>query len=174
MIGRQGIEKTYESKLRGKKGLQFFQKDRFNRIIGSFEQGTYDTRPEVAENITLTIDAKLQTYGASLMQNKRGGIVAIEPATGEVLALVTAPSYNPNQLLGSARSKNFRTLLNDSLAKPLFDRALQAEYSPGSPFKTLNALIALQENVITPQTVFICNHVHYYAKGAFMKCHCPM
>lgn len=174
MIGRQGIEKTYESKLRGKKGLQFFQKDRFNRIIGSFEQGTYDTRPEVAENITLTIDAKLQTYGASLMQNKRGGIVAIEPATGEVLALVTAPSYNPNQLLGSARSKNFRTLLNDSLAKPLFDRALQAEYSPGSPFKTLNALIALQENVITPQTVFTCNHGHYYAKGAFMKCHCPM
>ena len=173
MIGRQGIEKTYESKLRGKKGEQFFQKDRFNRIIGSYEEGLYDTKPEIAENITLTLDAKLQTYGASLMQNKRGGIVAIEPSSGEVLALVTAPSYNPNLLLGSARSKNFRDLVNDTLAKPLFDRGLQAEYSPGSPFKTLNALIALQENVITPNTVYTCNHGHYYARGAFMKCHCP-
>ena len=173
MIGRQGIEKTYESKLRGKKGEQFFQKYRFNRIIGSYEEGLYDTKPEIAENITLTLDAKLQTYGASLMQNKRGGIVAIEPSSGEVLALVTAPSYNPNLLLGSARSKNFRDLVNDTLAKPLFDRGLQAEYSPGSPFKTLNALIALQENVITPNTVYTCNHGHYYARGAFMKCHCP-
>ena len=173
MIGRQGIEKTYESKLRGKKGEQFFQKDRFNRIIGSYEEGLYDSKPEIAENITLTLDAKLQTYGASLMQNKRGGIVAIEPSSGEVLALVTAPSYNPNLLLGSARSKNFRDLVNDTLAKPLFDRGLQAEYSPGSPFKTLNALIALQENVITPNTVYTCNHGHYYARGAFMKCHCP-
>ncbi|MDG1763105.1 MAG: penicillin-binding protein 2 [Flavobacteriaceae bacterium] len=173
MIGRQGIEKTYESKLRGIKGEQFFQKDRFNRIIGSYEEGLYDTKPEIAENITLTLDAKLQTYGASLMQNKRGGIVAIEPSSGEVLALVTAPSYNPNLLLGSARSKNFRDLVNDTLAKPLFDRGLQAEYSPGSPFKTLNALIALQENVITPNTVYTCNHGHYYARGAFMKCHCP-
>mgnify|MGYP001157967053 CR=1 FL=1 len=174
MIGRQGIEKTYESKLRGKKGFQFFQKDRFNRIIGSYENGAYDSKPAVAENITLTIDAQLQTYGASLMQNKRGGIVAIEPSTGEVLALVTAPSYNPNLLLGSARSENFRTMVNDTLAKPLFDRGLQAEYSPGSPFKTLNALIALQENVITPQTSFSCNQGHYYAKGAFMKCHCKI
>ena len=174
MIGRQGIEKAYEDLLRGRKGFQFFQKDRFNRIIGSYEEGSFDTPPEAANNLTLTIDAELQSYGASLMQNKRGGIVAIEPSSGEVLALVTAPSYDPNLLLGSGRSENFRALVNDTLAKPLFDRGLQAEYSPGSPFKTLNALIALQENVISPSTQFSCNHGHFYARGAFMKCHCPI
>ena len=174
MIGRQGIEKTYESELRGKKGFRFFQKDRFNRIIGPYEEGSFDTKAEAAKNLNLTIDAQLQAYGAELMQNKRGGIVAIEPATGEVLALVTAPSYDPNVLLGSDRSKNFRKLVKDTIAKPLFDRGLQAEYAPGSPFKTLNALIALQENVITPKTLFSCNQGHYYARGAFMKCHCPI
>jgi len=174
MIGRQGIEKAYEDVLRGRKGFQFFQKDRFNRIIGSYEEGSFDTTPEAANNLTLTIDAELQSYGASLMQNKRGGIVAIEPSSGEVLALVTAPSYDPNLLLGSGRSENFRALVNDTLAKPLFDRGLQAEYSPGSPFKTLNALIALQENVISPSTQFSCNQGHFYARGAFMKCHCPI
>ena len=173
MIGRQGIEKAYEDELRGKKGFQFFQKDRFNRIIGSYEEGSFDTAPEAPNNLTLTIDAELQSYGASLMQNKRGGIVAIEPSSGEVLALVTAPSYDPNLLLGSGRSENFRALVYDTLSKPLFDRGLQAEYSPGSPFKTLNALIALQENVISPSTQFFCNQGHFYAKGAFMKCHCP-
>lgn len=174
MIGRQGIEKAYEDVLRGRKGFQFFQKDRFNRIIGSYEEGSFDTAPEAANNLTLTIDSELQSYGASLMKNKRGGIVAIEPSSGEVLALVTAPSYDPNLLLGSGRSENFRALVNDTLAKPLFDRGLQAEYSPGSPFKTLNALIALQENVISPSTQFSCNQGHFYARGAFMKCHCPI
>ena len=174
MIGRQGIEKAYEDELRGKKGFQFFQKDRFNRIIGSYEEGSFDTAPEAPNNLTLTIDAELQSYGASLMQNKRGGIVAIEPSSGEVLALVTAPSYDPNLLLGSGRSENFRALVYDTVSKPLFDRGLQAEYSPGSPFKTLNALIALQENVISPSTQFSCNQGHFYARGAFMKCHCPI
>jgi penicillin-binding protein 2 len=174
MIGRQGIEKAYEDLLRGKKGFKFFQKDRFNRIIGSYEDGSFDTAPGAPSNLTLTIDAVLQSYGASLMQNKRGGIVAIEPSSGEVLALVTAPSYDPNLLLGSRRSENFRALVNDSVSKPLFDRGLQAEYSPGSPFKTLNALIALQENVISPSTQFSCNQGHFYARGAFMKCHCPI
>lgn len=174
MIGRHGIEKAYEDVLRGKKGFQFFQKDRFNRIIGSYEEGSFDTAPEAPNNLTLTIDAELQSYGASLMQNKRGGIVAIEPSSGEVLALVTAPSYDPNLLLGSGRSENFRALVYDTVSKPLFDRGLQAEYSPGSPFKTLNALIALQENVISPYTQFSCNQGHFYAKGAFMKCHCPI
>ncbi len=174
MIGRQGIEKAYEDVLRGKKGFQFFQKDRFNRIIGSYEEGSFDTAPEAPNNLTLTIDAELQSYGASLMQNKRGGIVAIEPSSGEVLALVTAPSYDPNLLLGSGRSENFRALVYDTVSKPLFDRGLQAEYAPGSPFKTLNALIALQENVISPSTQFSCNQGHFYARGAFMKCHCPI
>jgi len=172
MIGRQGIEKTYENSLRGKKGTTFYQKDRFNRIIGPYEEGAFDTKPKSSENLTLTIDALLQQYGESLLKNKRGGIVAIEPSTGEVLALVTAPSYDPNSLIGRQRSKNFSVLVNDTIAKPLFDRGLQAEYSPGSPFKTLNALIGLQEKVITPETRFRCNEGHYYAKNAFMKCHC--
>ena len=106
------------------------------------------------------------------MQNKRGGIVAIEPATGEVLALVNAPSYDPSILVGRQRTRNYRKLANDTLAKPLFDRGLLAQYPPGSPFKTLNALIALQEEVITPKTKFRCNKGHYYARGAFMECHC--
>ena len=171
MIGRQGIEKTYEKNLRGKKGMKIFQKDRFNRIIGPYEGGNYDIAPKSAENLTLTLDSDLQSYGESLMQNKRGGIVAIEPKSGDVLALVTAPNYNPNILIGRDRSKFFNKLVTDTISKPLFDRSLQAEYSPGSPFKILNALIGLQENVITPETVFSCNKGHYYAKGAFMKCH---
>ena len=173
MIGRQGIEKTYEKKLRGRKGIEFFQKDRFNRIIGPYDEGKFDLVPKAPENLTLTIDAILQGYGESLMINKRGGIVAIEPQSGEVLALVTAPSYNPNILVGRNRSKHFNKLVKDTIAKPLFDRSLQAEYSPGSPFKTLNALIGLQEKVITSETVFECNKGHYYAKGAFMGCHNP-
>ena len=108
------------------------------------------------------------------MVNKRGGIVALEPESGEVLALITAPSYNPNLLIGRDRSKFFRKLVQDTISKPLFDRSLQAEYSPGSPFKTLNALIGLQEKVITSETLFSCNRGHYYARGAFMKCQCEI
>ena len=171
LIGRQGIEKSYEKILRGKKAVKYFQKDRFNRIIGPYKNGIYDTDVEIPKNITLTIDSELQNYGEKLMQNKRGGIVAIEPDSGEVLALITAPSYDSNLLIGRDRSKNFKTLLNDTINKPLFDRGLQAEYSPGSPFKTLNALIGLQENIINNDTKFKCNEGHYYAPGAFMACH---
>tara|TARA_Y100001970_G_scaffold46536_2_gene58588 strand:- start:28392 stop:30257 length:1866 start_codon:yes stop_codon:yes gene_type:complete len=171
LIGRQGIEKSYEKILRGKKGVKYFQKDRFNRIIGPYKNGIYDTDVEIPKNITLTIDSELQNYGEKLMQNKRGGIVAIEPDSGEVLALITAPSYDSNLLIGRDRSKNFKTLLNDTINKPLFDRGLQAEYSPGSPFKTLNALIGLQENIINNNTKFKCDEGHYYAPGAFMACH---
>ena len=149
IIGRQGVEKSYEKHLRGVKGKRFLQKDRFNRILGTYKEGIYDVAPTPAKNITLTLDAQLQAYGEKLMQNKRGGIVAIEPATGEVLALVNAPSYDPSILVGRKRSYNYRKLANDTLAKPLFDRGLLAQYPPGSPFKTLNALIALQEE---------CNH----------------
>ena len=171
LIGRQGIEKSYEKTLRGKKAVKYFQKDRFNRIIGPYKNGIYDTDVEIPKNITLTIDSELQNYGEKLMQNKRGGIVAIEPDSGEVLALITAPSYDSNLLIGRDRSKNFKTLLNDTINKPLFDRGLQAEYSPGSPFKTLNALIGLQENIINNNTKFKCDEGHYYAPGAFMACH---
>ena len=172
LIGRQGIEKSYENELRGEKGKRFLQKDRFNRIIGEYKNKTFDVEPIVAKDINLTLDATLQEYGEYLMQNKRGGIVAIEPSTGEILALVSAPSYDPNLLVGRNRSKNYRKLAQDTLAKPLFDRGLQALYPPGSPFKILNALIALQEGVISPKTQFKCNKGHFYARGAFMECHC--
>ena len=174
LIGRQGIEKYYENILRGKKGKKFFQKDRFNRIIGSYKNGKYDLLPETANNLKLTIDLELQKYGESLFKNKRGGIVAIEPKTGEILALITAPNYNPNILLGRDRSKNYRKLAKDTISKPLFDRGLQAQYSPGSPFKVLNALIGLQEGVINKNHSYICNKGHFYAKGAFMECHCKV
>ena len=170
--GRQGIEKYYEDRLRGVKGKKFFQKDRFNRIIGSYEGGIYDIPSKGAQNLILTIDLKLQQYGEKLLKNKRGGIVAIEPKTGEVLSLVSAPSYDPNLLVGRSRSKNYRILASDSISKPLFDRGLQAQYAPGSPFKTLNALIALQEGVINSNTTYKCDHGHFYAKGMFMDCHC--
>ena len=171
LIGRQGIEKYYENILRGVKGKSFFQKDRFNRIIGSYQNGKYDIAPKASSNIRLTIDLDLQSYGESLFKNKRGGIVAIEPKTGEVLALITAPSYDPNILLGRKRSINYNRLATDTISKPLFDRGLQAQYSPGSPFKVLNALIGLQEGVINKNDVYTCNKGHFYAKGAFMECH---
>ena len=107
---------------------------------------------EGSQNLYLTIERELQQYGEELFQNKRGGIVAIEPKTGEVLALVSAPSYDPNILVGRKRSKNFRKLVLDTIGKPLFDRGLQAQYAPGSPFKALNALVALQEKVIDTET----------------------
>ena len=174
LIGRQGIEKYYEHFLRGKKGKKFYQKDRFNRIIGSYEEGKYDVATEGAQNLVLTIDKQLQQYGEELFQNKRGGIVAIEPKSGDVLSLVTAPSYDPNILVGRKRSKNFRKMILDTLAKPLFDRGLQAQYAPGSPFKTLNALIALQEGVIDANTKYLCKKGHFYARGMFMECHCSL
>ena len=174
LIGRQGIEKYYEKYLRGIKGKEFLQKDKFNRIIGSYEGGSFDVPPIQANDIILTLDETLQEYGEYLMQNKRGGIVALEPSSGEILALVSAPNYDPAILVGRKRSANYRELSLDTLAKPLFDRGLQAQYAPGSPFKVLNALIALQEDVLNPKTQFRCNKGHFYARGAFMECHCPL
>lgn len=174
LIGRQGIEKYYEKYLRGKKGKAFYQKDKFNRIIGDFEAGSKNIKINQAQDLQLTIDIELQEYGEALLKNKRGGIVAIEPQTGELLALVTAPSFSPDLLVGRKRSKNFKQLVRDTIAKPLFDRGLQAQYAPGSPFKTLNALIALQENVLDPSATVTCNRGHFYARGAFMECKCPI
>ncbi|CAM3594397.1 penicillin-binding protein 2 [Flavobacterium gelidilacus] len=171
LIGVQGVEQEYEEILRGVKGVKYFQKDRFNRIIGSYKDGKYDTIPIQGRDLTLTIDAELQKYGEELMINKRGGIVAIEPKTGEILALISAPSYDPALLVGKDRSKNYTMLYYDSIAKPLYDRSLLAEYPPGSPFKILTGLIGLQEEVIDENTGFICRHGFSYGRGAFMKCH---
>ncbi len=171
MIGKQGIEKYYEDELKGIKGKKYFQKDRFNRVIGPFNNSLSDVSPSKAKNITLTIDINLQEYAESLLQNKRGGVVAIEPSTGEILTLVSSPTYRSEQFIGENRTENFNKLLNDSINKPLFDRSLQAQYSPGSPMKILNALIGLQEGVINENTTFTCNAGHYYARNAFMGCH---
>ena len=172
LIGRQGVEESYEDLLRGVKGVKYFQKDKYNREIGSYKDGKYDTIAVQGEDINLTIDAELQKYGEELMINKRGGIVAIEPRTGEILALVTAPSYDPGILVGRQRSKNYTELYRDSIAKPLYDRGLLAEYPPGSPFKILTGLVALQEGVIDENTTVFCNRGFSYARGRFMGCHC--
>jgi penicillin-binding protein 2 len=172
LIGKQGVEESYEEILRGIKGVKYFQKDKYNREIGSFKEGKYDTIAVQGEDINLTIDAELQKYGSELMINKRGGIVAIEPKTGEILALITAPSYDPAILVGRQRSKNYTLLYRDSIANPLYDRALLAEYSPGSPFKIMTGLVGLQEGVVDEQTTFLCNHGFAYAPGRFQRCHC--
>lgn len=171
LIGKQGIEQEYEEVLRGIKGVKYYQKDRFNRTIGSYKNGKYDTIAIQGKDLTLTIDAELQKYGEELMIHKRGGIVAIEPKTGEILALISAPTYDPALLVGKDRSKNYTLLYYDSIAKPLYDRSLMAEYPPGSPFKILTGLIGLQEEVIDEETSFVCHHGFSYGRGAFMKCH---
>ena len=171
MIGRQGLEKSYEKILRGKKGVKYFQKDKFNRIISKYKNGIYDSLMTPAKNIDVTLDIELQIYGDSLMKNKFGSIIAIEPKSGEILALVNSPGYDPNLLVGRDRSVNYNNLNLDSIGKPLFERGLQGQYPPGSTFKIINALIGLQENVIQEETLFRCNGGHFYAKNAFMKCH---
>jgi penicillin-binding protein 2 len=171
LIGRQGVEESYEEVLRGIKGVKYIQKDKYNRDIGSYKEGRYDTIAQQGKDINLSIDAELQKYGEELMINKRGGIVAIDPKSGEILALVTAPSYDPAILVGRQRSRNYTMLYHDSIAKPLYDRGLLAEYTPGSPFKILTGLVALQEGVIDEETSFVCHHGFSYARGRFMKCH---
>lgn len=174
LIGTAGVEKTYEDVLRGTKGVIHIQRDRFNKEIGPYKNGKYDTLPILGKDITLTIDSKLQQYGEALMINKRGGIVALEPSTGEILALVSMPTYNPNLMVGRERSKNFTKLYLDTISRPLLDRGLQAQYPPGSPFKVITALVALQENVINTTTTIKCFGGYKYGSGekAFMKCHC--
>lgn len=172
--GKDGIERQYENILRGRKGKKYLHRNRFNKVTGSFKDGTYDTLPENGKDLILTLDIDLQVYAQKLMKGKRGGIVAIEPSTGEILALVTAPSYDPNMLVGRKRSKNSVLLFNDTIRKPSYDRGLLAAYAPGSPFKMMNALIGLQENVINQQSAFKCygGYRYGYRKDEFMKCHC--
>ncbi len=171
-IGKQGVEESYEKTLRGIKGVKYIQKDKYNREIGSYKEGRFDTIAVQGKDIRLSIDLELQKYGEELMINKRGGIVAIEPATGEILSLITAPSYDPAILVGRKRSKNYTLLYRDSIAKPLYDRGLLAEYPPGSPFKIMTGLVGLQEKVINLSTTFTCNHGFSYASGRFQGCHC--
>lgn len=166
--GDLGVEKSYEKQLRGVKGVNIFMKDVHGRIKGPYENGIHDQEPVSGHNLTLGIDWDLQEYGERLMQGKSGAIVAIEPKTGEVLALVTSPNYDPSLLLGRERGKNYAKLVKDP-TKPLFNRAIQAAYPPGSTFKPTQGLIFLQEKVITPHTSYPC--AHGYVNGLRVRCH---
>ena len=164
-IGKSGIEESYEKVLRGKRGVKIFLVDVYSRIKGSFAGGKKDTLAVQGTNIVSSLDLELQEYGEQLMKNKRGSIVAIEPKTGEVLTLVSTPNYDPALLVGRVRSDNYSILFADTL-KPLFNRALMAYYPPGSTFKPINGLIALQEGVISPTTLFGCSNGYL-----FVACH---
>ncbi len=167
--GVSGIEYTYEEYLRGEKGRKYKLIDVHGREQGSYKDGRFDTDAELGRNITITIDADLQEYGELLMRNYKGSIVAIEPKTGEVLVFVSAPTYNPSLLVGRQREANYNILKEDTL-KPLFNHAIQALYPPGSTFKPVNALIALQENSVTAKTTYYCD-LGYYARGVTVACH---
>lgn len=168
-VGISGIEQTYENELRGKKGVKYMLVDVHGREKGAFREGRHDTAAIAGKNITLSLDIELQQYGELLMKNKIGSIVAIEPASGEILALVSAPNYDPSLLIGRDRSANFPILLTDSL-KPLLNRAIQSAYPPGSTFKTINALIGLQEETLKPYSTHEC-FMGYFARGLSVGCH---
>jgi penicillin-binding protein 2 len=168
-IGISGLEQEYEEALRGKRGVEIVMVDVFNREKGEFADGAFDSTAVSGNNLQLTIDAQLQAYGEELMQNKKGSIVAIDPQSGEVLAFVSSPYYDPNLLVGRKRSKNY-TLLSQDTLNPLFNRAIMAKYPPGSTFKSINALIGLQEGVLKTNTYYSCNHGYYFA-GRKMGCH---
>ncbi|MBS1938013.1 MAG: penicillin-binding protein 2 [Bacteroidetes bacterium] len=156
MIGVGGLESFYERDLRGKRGVKYVVVDVHNNIQGSYKNGQYDTLAFAGKNLYTSIDLKVQELGERLMQHKKGSIVALDPRTGEILALVSSPGYDPELLVGRVRNTNYRLLQQDPL-RPLFDRALQAQYPPGSIFKLAQAAIALQEGVINLNTGFACN-----------------
>ncbi|MBP5497888.1 MAG: penicillin-binding protein 2 [Muribaculaceae bacterium] len=153
--GDLGVEKSYETFLRGTKGNEILIRDALGKIKGRYNEGRDDNAPIAGSDLRLSIDIGLQEYGERLMQNKIGAIVAIEPSTGEILALVSSPSYDPSLLIGKERGKNYRMLVNDK-RKPLFDRAIMAAYPPGSTFKPTQGLIFMQEGIITPSTAYPC------------------
>ena len=154
-IGISGIERAYEKELRGIKGLKIRMVDVFNRDVGSFENGRYDTSAVMGGDLYTGIDADLQEYGEKLMANKRGSIVAIDPATGEILCFLSSPGYDPNLLVGRVRGKNYGILNNDPI-KPLLNRAIMGQYPPGSTFKMANDMVGLQMGVITKNTRYSC------------------
>ena len=168
-IGTQGIEASYEETLRGHKGTEMLLRDAHGRIQGKYREGALDTLPTRGKDITLGLDIELQQLGERLMKNKIGSIVAIEPQTGEILCMVSAPSYDPGLLTGRARGVNHKTLSKDK-RKPLLNRAIMGTYPPGSTFKISQALTFLQEGIITPQTAFAC-HKGFVMKGFKLGCH---
>ena len=155
-IGKSGLEKSYEEQLRGIKGKKIIHRDVHSREIGPYRNGALDTLPIEGSNLYTTLDANLQAYAEELMANKRGCVVAIEPSTGEILAMVSAPTYDPNLLVGRIRGENYK-MLNSDLAKPMLNRCLMGQYPPGSIFKVAQSMVALDLGVITPNSGFACD-----------------
>ncbi len=169
-IGAGGLESKYEDRLRGKKGYTFLLKDNLGRIVGSYLDGKIDTIPTSGDDLISSISADLQAYGEKLMQNKTGSVVAIEPHSGEILAMISAPTYDPNDLtMTQDRGPVFSRLLTDPL-KPFFDRTVMAKYPPGSIFKTVVTLAGLEEGTLNPNRGQSCNGGYFYA-GRLYKCH---
>ena len=168
-IGKLGVERSYEKQLRGEKGVQILLRDAHGRVQGHYQNGKYDRRPVPGKNLTLSIDIDLQALGERLMEGKIGSIVAIEPSTGEVLCMVSSPTYDPRILTGRRRGKN-HLALQRNVWKPLLNRSIMGQYPPGSTFKTSQALTFLTEGIITPQTAFSCPHGFSF-KGLHVGCH---
>ena len=167
--GDLGVEKSYERYLRGQKGVEILIRDARGRIQGRYEDGAHDIEPVSGRDLRLSLDIKLQEYAESLMVGKRGAVVAIEPATGEILCLASSPGYDPRLLVGRERGNNYKRLLDDE-SWPLFDRAIMASYPPGSTFKPTQGLIFLQEGIIDLNTPYPC-HGGYINGGLRVGCH---
>lgn len=169
-IGRAGLEKTYEKVLMGQRGIEFWKRDNKNRLTDPLEDGNFDTAAIAGKNMYTAIDIELQALGEKLMENKLGSIVAVDPKTGGILAMVSSPTYKPKLLTGAERKKHYAELLL-SPARPLFNRSVSATYSPGSTFKTLQALVGLHEGVITTETTVSCSGAFYgCGSGKPMRC----
>ncbi len=169
-IGKLGVERSYEQQLRGEKGMQILLRDAHGRVQGRYQNGRFDRRPVAGKNLTLSLDADLQALGERLMEGKIGSIVAIEPRTGEVLCMVSSPSYDPRMMVGRQRSRSHR-LLSQNVWKPLLNRSIMGQYPPGSTFKTTQGLTFITEGIIHPtQTAYPCQHGFNY-KGLHVGCH---
>jgi penicillin-binding protein 2 len=168
-IGKLGVERSYEKQLRGEKGVQILLRDAHGRIQGKYQEGKFDHRPKAGKDLTLGIDINLQALGERLLEGKIGAIVAIDPQTGEVLCLVSSPSYDPRLLEGKKRSKAHRVLSRDPW-KPLLNRAIMGQYPPGSTFKTSQGLTFLSEGIINGHTSYSCHRGFYY-RGLHVGCH---
>ena len=169
-IGKQGVERSYEKQLRGEKGMQILLRDAHGRVQGRYQNGRFDRRPVAGKNLTLGIDAKLQALGERLMEGKIGSIVAIEPSTGEVLCMVSSPSYDPRMMVGRQRSSSHRQL-SQNVWKPLLNRSIMGQYPPGSTFKTTQGLTFVTEGILHPtQTRYPCQHGFNF-KGLHVGCH---
>ncbi len=162
-IGKLGVERSYERQLRGEKGVEILLRDARGRIKGNYQDGKFDRAPIPGKNLTLSIDIELQQLGERLMKGKLGSIVAIEPSTGEVLCMVSSPTYDPRIMVGRQRGENNRRLTADPM-KPLLNRAIMGQYPPGSTFKTSQALTFLEEGIITPQTTYPCSHGFHFGR----------